>query len=88
MKIVYFIASLNDSGGMQRVLSLKANYLTDILGHEVTIVTIENGQGNGFFQFSPKIKIIDLGVAYTGSNYLNMVINRLRQSRLLKKRLK
>lgn len=88
MKIVYFISSLNDSGGMQRVLSLKANYLTDILGHEVTIVTIENGQGNGFFQFSPKIKIIDLGVAYTGSNYLNMVINRLRQSRLLKKRLK
>ena len=41
MKIVYYIPSLFIAGGLERVITAKANYLADILGYEVTIVTSE-----------------------------------------------
>lgn len=87
MKIVYFISSILGAGGMQRVLSTKANYLTDVLGYDVTIVTTDNGKGNPLFHFSPKIKFIDLGIAYVGYNFIEKLVNRLTQRIKLKKKL-
>ena len=55
MKIVYMTYGIHYSGGMERVLSVKANYLADVLGHEVYIV-ITDGKGRiPFFKFSDKI---------------------------------
>ena len=39
MNIVYFIPHLKNISGMERVICVKANYMADILGYNVTIIT-------------------------------------------------
>lgn len=58
MKILYCIPSLTSTGGMERVLSEKANYIADILGYEVTIITTEQNANKTSFIFSNKIRIV------------------------------
>lgn len=86
MKIAYCTWSILNCGGLERVFSLKANYLAD-LGHEITIITTCNGKGTPFHYFSPKIKVIDLNVEYQGSNLLSKAWNRYTQRRVLRSRL-
>ena len=50
MKIVYFIPSVYNSGGMERILSIKSNYLID-KGFDVYIVTTDQ-KGRDMFFFS------------------------------------
>lgn len=64
MKIVYCIPSVYNSGGMERVLSTKANYLADVLGWEVSVVTSCEKGREPFYPFSKKIKFYDLGIDY------------------------
>ena len=64
MKIVYCIPSTSGSGGMERVLSDKANYWADILNYEVVIITTEQQNRKSFFYFSPKITFYDLSINY------------------------
>ena len=54
LKIAYCIHSLQNSGGMERVLTTKANSLAEHLGYEVHII-IKYQQGPPFFELSPKI---------------------------------
>ena len=56
MKIVYFFPNLKDSAGTERMLNVKANYLADVLHHEVTIITYRQFDDPIFFEFSDKIK--------------------------------
>jgi glycosyltransferase involved in cell wall biosynthesis len=64
MKVVYCIIDCSQSGGMERIISCKANYLADRLGYDVTILTTDQGQKPNFYAFSDKIKFIDLGINY------------------------
>lgn len=64
MKIIYCIPSYYNSGGMERVLSVKANYIADVLGWDVVIVTTSQKGREPFYSFSSKIKTIDLGINY------------------------
>ena len=64
MKIVYCIHAVSNSGGMERTLQQNANYLADILGYEIVIITTEQKGKKPFFSFSSKIRFIDLGVDY------------------------
>ena len=64
MKIVYCIHAVSNSGGMERILQQKANYLAEVAGYDVVIVTTEQKGNKPFFSFSPKIRFIDLGVNY------------------------
>ena len=61
MKIVYSIANIENSGGVERVLSTKANYFSDVLGYEVHIIVLKN-TAKPFFTFSSKIHIHSLGI--------------------------
>jgi len=63
MKIVYNIISLYGTGGMERVVCDKANYLVG-LGHDVTIITTDQKDIGCFFEFDRRIKLIDLGICY------------------------
>lgn len=40
MNIVYFIPHLKNISGMERVICVKANYMADILGYNVTILLL------------------------------------------------
>lgn len=63
-KIVYCLIDSSRSGGMERSICAKANYLVDVLGYEVTIITTDRGEKPNFFEFSSKIKFIDLDINY------------------------
>ncbi|HIZ85035.1 MAG TPA: glycosyltransferase family 4 protein [Candidatus Coprenecus stercoravium] len=62
MKIVYCIPSCHNSGGMERVLSVKANYLAQC--HDITIITTSQHNKEPYFTFSSNIKLIDLDINY------------------------
>lgn len=67
MKIVYCILGTFNSGGMERVLANKANYLAK-LGYEVTIITSDQNNRKPYFDLDPRINQIDLGINYTENN--------------------
>lgn len=67
MKIVYSILGTYNSGGMERVLANKANYLAN-LGYEITIVTTDQQGRKPYFELHPSIKQHDLGINYTQNN--------------------
>lgn len=62
MKIVYFIPHLRGGSGMGRVLQIKANYLADVLGHEVTILTYRQFGSPVYFNYSEKVRMVHLDI--------------------------
>ncbi|HAY3551988.1 glycosyltransferase family 4 protein [Elizabethkingia meningoseptica] len=67
MKIVYNILGTFNSGGMERVLANKANYLV-AQGYDITIITTDQKGRKSYFEMNPQIKNIDLGINYTDNN--------------------
>ena len=63
MKIMYCIRGLHNSGGMERVLSVKANLLAS-RGHEVSIVVLRLKGRKTFFPIDPSVNIVDLSAPY------------------------
>ena len=63
MKIMYCIRGLHNSGGMERVLSVKANHLAS-RGHEVSIVVLRLKGRKPFFPIDPSVNIVDLSAPY------------------------
>lgn len=53
------------SGGVVRSVCCKANYLADVAGYDVTILTTDRRTKDYFYQFSDKIKFVNLGINYT-----------------------
>lgn len=62
MRVAYLIHSLHRSGGIERVLSLKAGALAARDGFEVWIVTFRQRGRSPFFPLDPRVKTLDLGV--------------------------
>lgn len=89
MKILYNIAGTYRSGGMERVLANKANWLVNH-GYEVVVATTDQGNRPAFFYMDERVKIYDLGVNYeenNGSSLLNKLIKFPIKQRLHKKSL-
>lgn len=65
MKIVYYLPSLYTPGGLERIVTFKANYLAEQLeGYEVYIVTSEQAGQKPHFELSSRVTHIDLGVPF------------------------
>ena len=64
LKIVYCTPALYMAGGVERVLTLKANYMTDVLGYDITIILTEGKDKPLFYPLSKKIKVINLDVDF------------------------
>ena len=67
MKIVYCIAGTYNSGGMERVLANKANYLVNH-GYEVSIITTDQRGRQPFFYLDKRIRCYDLNINYEINN--------------------
>lgn len=67
MKIVYCIPGTYRSGGMERVLSLKANWLA-AHGYHVSIVTTDQRGRAPFFKLDTRINVHDLNIGYENNN--------------------
>ncbi len=60
MKILYIVPDVNNEGGVARVLSIKANYLIEKFGYDITILTQNNGNSSPFYEFNRKIEFHDM----------------------------
>ena len=63
-KIVYCTPSLYMAGGVERVLTLKANYFADIYGYDITIITTDGKERANFFSLSENVKVINLNINF------------------------
>ena len=62
MRLLYITNGINGSGGLERVLSVKASYFVDVFNYEVNILTLNDGDKNIFFDFADKIKFHDVKI--------------------------
>lgn len=60
-KIVYFIENLYNSGGIERVMTNKANWLVRH-GYDVTVVCVGQLGRDLFYELDPMVKVVDMGV--------------------------
>ncbi len=90
-KIAYCIPSLYYPSGMERVITLKANYLADILNYEITIILTDGKDKKPYYDLSPLIKTINLDINYDelyGKPLLKKTFSYFHKQHLFKKRLK
>lgn len=64
MKIIYCIACTCNPGGMEKIVTQKANWFAK-KGHEVIIITTDQKNRDSFFYINPKIRCIDLNIRYS-----------------------
>lgn len=62
MKLLYVTNGINGSGGLERVLSVKASSLAEDFGYEVSILVLNHADQNPFYHFSPKISFRSIEV--------------------------
>ena len=55
MKLLYITNGIKGAAGLERVLSIKANYLSEILDYEVHILVLNHNNMPLFYEFSSKI---------------------------------
>src|SRR5574344_1507309 len=90
MNIVYCTPSLYIAGGVERVLTLKANYLADIAGYDITIILTDGKDKKPYYSISPKIKIVHLDINFEELWHLpfwKKTILYLKKQRIYKQRL-
>lgn len=61
MKIIYCIASLHQSGGTERVITTKINYLVEQMNYKVYVVMCKS-EKTPFFPLSSKVELISLNI--------------------------
>lgn len=64
LKIVYLTPALYMAGGVERVLTLKANYFAEHFGYDITIILTEGKDMPLFYPLSPKVKVINLDIGF------------------------
>lgn len=90
LKIVYCTPALYLAGGVERVLTLKANYFAEHFGYDITIILTE-GKGKPFaYPLSDKIKVVNLDINFEElwtCSFVKKVFVYLKKQRIYKKKL-
>lgn len=90
LKIVYCTPALYMAGGVERVLTLKANYFAENFGYDITIILTEGKDKPLFYPLSDKIKVVNLDIGFEelwACSFLKKIPVYLRKQRLYKKKL-
>lgn len=91
MKIAYCIPQLYCPGGMERVLTIKANYMAEHFGYEVHIILTDGKDRPFAYPLHPAVKIHQLDINFDrwgGLPFYKKVPMYFRKQRLYKRRLK
>jgi len=65
MKLLYCIPALHNAGGMERVLTEKVNYLSNLPNYDIYIVTTDHKKKQEIrFPLDSKIKVIHLDINF------------------------
>ena len=68
MKIVYVVQSLSTHGGVEKILTLKANYLANKRDYNVSIITFDQPKQPIFFNLDKKVKVFHLDIGSSDSS--------------------
>lgn len=75
LKIIYFIPSLSNAGGMERVLTQKVNYLAGNMSYDISIITTDmKDEDNPFFPLNQNIKLYKFKLFFNddyNKNFIN-----------------
>ncbi len=88
LKIAYITPALYMAGGVERVLTLKANYFAEHFGYDITIILTDGQDKPLFYPLSDKIKVIHLAVNFEElwtCSFLKKIFVYLRKQRQFKK---
>lgn len=64
MRIVYCLPDISLPGGIGRVTSIKANYLSS-LGHDVYIITTDDNNNPPYYKLNDSIKLIQFNINFS-----------------------
>ena len=64
MKILYCIPSLSESGGTERIVTQKINFLLQFEQYDITIVTTEGINKKPFYDLHQSAKVIELNINF------------------------
>lgn len=67
MRLMYFIRGMYNSGGKERIITEKLNYLVNNFGYEIILITTDQKGKEPFFNLDSRIKCIDLKINYEDS---------------------
>lgn len=87
-RIVYLTPALYMAGGVERVLTLKANYFADYYGYDITIILTEGKGKPLFYPLSDKVKVINLNIGFEelwNCSFLKKVFVYLKKQRTFRK---
>jgi len=70
MKLLYITNGINGAGGLERVLSIKASYLADNYGYDITILSLNEGHLYPFYKFSDRIKMQSITIKGNTLKYI------------------
>lgn len=90
IKIAYCIPSLYYPSGMERVLTLKANFFTENLGYDIHIILTDGKEKQPYYKLHPSITVHQLDINYDemyGLPLYKRIWGYQRKQRLFKKRL-
>ena len=90
LKLVYITPALYMAGGVERVLTLKANYFADHFGYDITIILTEGKDKPLFYPLSNKIHVVNLNIGFEElwtCSFAKKVLVYLKKQRQFKKAL-
>ncbi|WP_294746786.1 glycosyltransferase family 4 protein [uncultured Prevotella sp.] len=90
-KIVYLTPALYMAGGVERVLTLKANYFAEHFGYDITIILTDGKDKPLFYPLSDKVKVINFDINFEElwtCSFLKKIFVYLKKQRQYKKRVK
>lgn len=90
IKIAYCIPSLYYPSGMERVLTLKANYFAEHFGYEIHIILTDGKNKKPYYELHPSITLHQLNINYDemyGRTLPKRILGYWKKQRLFKKRL-
>ena len=93
MNLLYCIPHLYNSGGMERVLTQKVNWLAEHTAHTITIITTEStpqGMNDTYFPLDERVKVVALNINFNADYHKSLPskwFGHMRRIRLYKKEL-
>ncbi len=85
MKLLYCIPMIYNSGGMERVLSNKLNWLVENTDIEIVVVTTDNVGKEPFYSFPKRVKYIHLDLNFAKHVNYNLIKKTIAHLRLMRK---
>lgn len=79
MKLLYITNGITGSGGLERVLSVKASMLADEFGYDVHIISLNEEGKEAFFEFSLRVIKHSISVGGNPFSYLRSYVTGIRK---------